>query len=475
MKKHVCSSLILLVVTLSVLATARTVPPGQASPDITMWVDPPLVNKTSNEVAIGDWFLVYVYVQSSDPWALMMFQAAIRYDLRCLAPSMQDDDIIAYPSWRFGREPYPPIGIQYVFSIYPPDTIANPSLVHVNSTTDAIMVGETQMQERSLTGGQTYYLACFNFTIIAKPAENETLECPLCISNDGTFLYNIGGPVIVGPGPNIIDGLYRMVWTPQVHDVAITNVAPEKTVVGNGYSCLVKITVANEGDFTETFNATVFVNASAMIAVPISNLLNKTATVLNFIWNTEGYANGNYTVTVTADAVTGETETADNNSTDTFIYVAIPGDVDGSSKVNMLDLYNIALHYGRHAPYGSPHIANCDIDDNDVINMIDLYIAAIHYGQTEPPPAPSWDFGLGAHLGYGKSLYVDGATDALYVAYVDTLAPRWQNHLRAFSLSSRTWTGPYVFGEGASNDAHYVPSVGRLTNGSLVFFRGLRK
>jgi len=85
-----------------------------------------------------------------------------------------------------------------------------------------------------------------------------------------------------------------------------------------------------------------------------------------------------------ADAVTGETETADNNSTGVFIYVAILGDVDGSGKVNMLDLYNIALHYGRHAPYGSPNIANCDIDDNGVINMLDLYTAATHYGQAEP-------------------------------------------------------------------------------------------
>jgi len=41
-----------------------------------------------------------------------------------------------------------------------------------------------------------------------------------------------------------------------VNDVAVTNVSPSKTVVGQGFSLNVNVTVENQGDFPETFNVT---------------------------------------------------------------------------------------------------------------------------------------------------------------------------------------------------------------------------
>jgi hypothetical protein len=48
----------------------------------------------------------------------------------------------------------------------------------------------------------------------------------------------------------------------------------------------------------------------------------------------------------------------------------------------MLDLYVIALNYGKTTPYSTLQTANCDIDGNSIVNMLDLWIAAMHFGQS---------------------------------------------------------------------------------------------
>jgi len=45
------------------------------------------------------------------------------------------------------------------------------------------------------------------------------------------------------------------------YDVAVVNVTPSKTVVGQGYSLNINVTAANQGDYTETFNVTAYANA----------------------------------------------------------------------------------------------------------------------------------------------------------------------------------------------------------------------
>jgi hypothetical protein len=43
-----------------------------------------------------------------------------------------------------------------------------------------------------------------------------------------------------------------------IHDVAVTNVTSSKTVVVEGNSASVNVTVRNEGNYTETFNVTLY-------------------------------------------------------------------------------------------------------------------------------------------------------------------------------------------------------------------------
>ena len=168
----------------------------------------------------------------------------------------------------------------------------------------------------------------------------------------------------------------------EAYNIVLTNVTSFRTIVGQGFPTQINVTITNRGEFTETFNVTIYADtipvASQTITLPYGN----TATI-TFIWDTAGFAKGNYTISAYAWPVPGETDIDDNTLVDGWIYIGIPGDVDVNGLVNMLDLYNIALHYGSTTA-DPEYVPNYDINSDDIINMLDLYIAAIHYGETDP-------------------------------------------------------------------------------------------
>jgi hypothetical protein len=194
-----------------------------------------------------------------------------------------------------------------------------------------------------------------------------------------------GGYVVVsGYGPSTgAANVSLMYVTGLVHNLAVNDVLVSKTVVGQGYPAEVSFTVANQGNYTESFNVTVYANET-IVAKHAFVLENCSSTSLTITWNTTSFALGDYIVKAVVDRLPIETNRSDNAFTDGIVHVAVPGDVDGNHWVNMLDLYLIALNFGKSAPYPAPQIANYDIDNNGIINMLDLYIAAIHFGQTDP-------------------------------------------------------------------------------------------
>jgi parallel beta-helix repeat protein len=95
------------------------------------------------------------------------------------------------------------------------------------------------------------------------------------------------------------------------HDVAITNITPSETVVGQGYSLNINVTVANQGDYAETFNVTAYANTT-IIASQNVTLTAGNSTTVTFTWNTAGFAYGNYALSAYAWPVPGETDTSNN-------------------------------------------------------------------------------------------------------------------------------------------------------------------
>jgi hypothetical protein len=158
-------------------------------------------------------------------------------------------------------------------------------------------------------------------------------------------------------------------------DIVVTSVTPSKTVVGQGYSISISVTMENWGNSTATFNVTAYANATFIGNKTVVNLLPLTTTTLTFDWNTVDIAKGNYTISAYAWPMSGETYTDDNTYTDGWVVVTILGDVNWDGNVNVGDmlLLKVAISQGKTAqefPWGD---INCDGNVN-VGDMLSLKI-----------------------------------------------------------------------------------------------------
>jgi hypothetical protein len=194
------------------------------------------------------------------------------------------------------------------------------------------------------------------------------------------------------PDPNQIETVIQR-WLPaftymanraikEAYNIAITNVMPLKTVVGQGYSMNVNVTVVNKGDFTETFDVTLYANTTAIETREIT-LESTASTTITYTWNTGGFVKGNYSIWAYAWPVLGETDVEDNTFVDGWIIVAMVGDINVDGIVDIEDIYNIALHYGTMS--GQPDYSpNLDINNDGIIDIEDIYTTALHYGEIDP-------------------------------------------------------------------------------------------
>jgi parallel beta-helix repeat protein len=162
------------------------------------------------------------------------------------------------------------------------------------------------------------------------------------------------------------------------HDIGMTTVNISKTIVAEGYNLTVTMnaTIVNYGEQAETFNCTFQTNTT--IQEQTLTLTSRNSTTLTFKWNTTGLAEGNYTIGAVVDMVPGETDTTDNAHTG-WVVITIPGDFDGSRKVNYEDLFRLADAYGS-IPDDWNWDPNCDINDNGRVEFDDLFILADNYG-----------------------------------------------------------------------------------------------
>jgi hypothetical protein len=116
---------------------------------------------------------------------------------------------------------------------------------------------------------------------------------------------------------------YTILFRPP-HDIAVTNVSPSKTVVGQGFSNSINVTVTNQGSYTETFKVTVFANATSIASQTVT-LTSGNSTAITVTWNTAGFAYGSYTISASVTLATGETNSWTGPFTYGTVKVTIPG------------------------------------------------------------------------------------------------------------------------------------------------------
>jgi hypothetical protein len=137
--------------------------------------------------------------------------------------------------------------------------------------------------------------------------------------------------------------------------------------------------VADQGDFTESFNVTVFANTTSIASQNVT-LSSGESTGITFTWNTTAFAYGKYTVSAYAWLVSGEINTANNNFTAGTVYLGVPGDLNGDGTVDIYDAILLAAAYGSTP--GTPNWnPNADINGDGIVDIYDAIILAGNFGQ----------------------------------------------------------------------------------------------
>jgi hypothetical protein len=176
-------------------------------------------------------------------------------------------------------------------------------------------------------------------------------------------------------------------------EVAVSIVVSAKTVIMQGYTGNVTVTVFNEGQYNETFSVTAYANTTMIGTQQVSNLSSVGQITLTFTWNTTGSAIGKYTIGAYAWPIAGETNVADNNFTDGLIYVSMVGDLTGTTpfvpdgKCDGRDITVVAKCFG--SKLGDPNYnPNCDILNRGKIDGRDITIVAKNFGKQDPTWPP---------------------------------------------------------------------------------------
>ncbi len=121
---------------------------------------------------------------------------------------------------------------------------------HVGSSSPAVADGKVYVGSRAIS--------------FPPPIGGNKTHCLDAWTGVPIWSYTTGGAVESSPA--VADGKVYVgsrdyniyAFGPPIHDVAVTNVTPSKTVVGQGYSMKINVTVENQGDLPETFNVTTY-------------------------------------------------------------------------------------------------------------------------------------------------------------------------------------------------------------------------
>jgi hypothetical protein len=186
-----------------------------------------------------------------------------------------------------------------------------------------------------------------------------------------------------------ISKIYPCMFPYPNHDVAVIEIRTCKDgcipipIISQNLTAHVNVTVRNQGDFTETFQLTVYANNTPINTTTVFNLAAGHSITLTLKWNTTGFAKGNYTIWACASIVSNEINVYDNTRINGLIAVVLPGDINADGTVGLVDLVALARAYGV-GPSAPNYNPNADFNDDHTIGLADLVIMARFYGQSDP-------------------------------------------------------------------------------------------
>lgn len=240
----------------------------EINPETTIHVDPPLT-----EVYVGNTFVIDVNV--TDVFDLYAFEFYLGYNTTFLDAL----DVVIPSPWVDGYE--------------------------INNTGGYVRVWAFVSVGTPISGSGTLASIIFNAT-----AEGGGI----LDLYDTNLIDSMGIPI----SHNIIDG--SVVVSPLIHDVAVISLIASPKKVSPGELISINVTVENQGDYTETFNVSVFYTRilDPLIGTQEVTVAAGDNTTLTFEWTPN--TTGRYEIRAEASEVAGEVDTTDNTRT-TIVYV----------------------------------------------------------------------------------------------------------------------------------------------------------
>ena len=263
------------------------------------------------------------------------------------------------------------------------DRSSNNKILHnnfANNNIQAYSSDSVNVWDDGYPSGGNYWSDYSGFDFCSGSYQNETGSDGIGDSPYVADAYNRDNYPLMKPYPWDSHDI-GVTYIGNVWEIYFPPIIPLKTVVGLGFRLYINVFVMNYGAYSEVFNVTVYANTTAIDTITNITLASRNSVILNFTWYTSGFAKGNYTISAYASPVPDETDTADNTLIDGWVFVAMPGDVNGDGIVNIIDIVRVALAFGA-VPANPNWDPNADINGDKVINIVDIVIVALHFGET---------------------------------------------------------------------------------------------
>ena len=235
----------------------------------------------------------------------------------------------------------------------------------VNNTINQAYITGVNVWDDGYPSGGNYWSDYNGTDLFYGSAQNET-------GSDG-----------IGDAPYLIDANnidhYPLMnpWTPP--DIALLDLKTSKTIVGQGFPVELNVTTENHGNKVEGFTMDIYFNDSLFHSENFT--LSAGNSTFMIIWNTMGFAMGNYSLSIYIEPLEGETDLNDNSLSGKWVLISIPGDINGDKTVDIYDAVLLAgcFNYYPYYPHWDP---NRDINGNGVVDIYDAVILASHFGES---------------------------------------------------------------------------------------------